>query len=86
MQIAGYKQNYQNRTNEVIFRQLLSNYGMPVNNSKMWYYVKVEDFVIIHLYSLRSLGSDPRWGNTFWSRVQEDQLDWLYSRNTKNLQ
>jgi len=74
--IAEYKQNSQNRTNEIIYRGLISNYGMPVND-KMYYYVEVEDFVIIHLYSFETLGTDPRWGNTFWSRVQEDQLSWL---------
>jgi hypothetical protein len=76
--ITEYKQNSQNRTNELIYRGLISNYGMPVNG-KMYYYVEVEDFVIIHLYSLEALGSDPRWGNTFWSQIQEDQLDWLTS-------
>lgn len=74
---AGFVQNSQNRTNEIIFRKLMTNYGIPDNKGKMWYYVEIEDLIVIHLYSLQSLGTDPRWGNTFWSRIQEDQLYWL---------
>ena len=75
--IAEYKQNSQNHGNELIYRGLLSNYGIPSNNGKMYYYVEVEDFIVIHLYSLEALGTDPRWGNTFWSKIQQEQLDWL---------
>jgi hypothetical protein len=77
--IADFVQNSPNHTNEIIYRKLLTQYGMPVNNGKLYYYVEIDDLIVINLYSLQSLGTDPRWGNTFWSQIQEDQLDWLKS-------
>ena len=75
--ISEYKQNSANHTNEIIFRVLLTGYGMPIKNGELYYYTEVDSFVILHLYSLQSLGTDPRWGNSFWSQVQQDQLTWL---------
>jgi 3',5'-cyclic AMP phosphodiesterase CpdA len=72
----GWEPGSSDRSREQLFQQL---YGTrePAFREHPWYSFAVGDYHFIALYSQQTLRVDPRWGDIFLARVQDDQLAWL---------
>ena len=64
------------RSREALFQEL---YGArePAFREHPWYSFDVKGFHFVALYSHQVLRVDPRWGDIFLARIQDDQLAWL---------
>lgn len=64
------------RSREALFQEL---YGarVPAFRERPWYSFDVRGVHFVALYSHQTLHADPRWGDIFLARIQDDQLAWL---------
>lgn len=64
------------RSREALFQEL---YGArePAFREHPWYSFDVNGFHFVALYSHQVLRVDPRWGDIFLARIQDDQFAWL---------
>ena len=72
----GWQAASADRSREALFQEL---YGArePAFREHPWYSFDVNGFHFVALYSHQILRVDPRWGDIFLARVQDDQLAWL---------
>ena len=72
----AFEPNSADRSREALFQEL---YGrrVPAFREHPWYSFDLGSFHFVALYSHQTLGADPRWGDIFLARIQDDQLDWL---------
>lgn len=72
----GWQAASADRSREALFQEL---YGArePAFRERPWYSFDVHGFHFIALYSHQVLRVDPRWGDIFLARIQDDQLAWL---------
>lgn len=72
----GWQAASSDRSREALFQEL---YGArePAFREHPWYSFDVQGFHFIALYSHQVLRVDPRWGDIFLARIQDDQLAWL---------
>lgn len=72
----GWQAASADRSREALFQEL---YGarVPAFRERPWYSFDVKGFHFIALYSHQVLRVDPRWGDIFLARIQDDQLAWL---------
>jgi DNA repair exonuclease SbcCD nuclease subunit len=72
----GWQAASTDRSREALFQEL---YGArePAFRERPWYSFDVKGFHFIALYSHQVLRVDPRWGDIFLARIQDDQLAWL---------
>ena len=72
----GWQAASPDRSREALFQEL---YGArePAFRERPWYSFDVNGFHFVALYSHQVLRVDPRWGDIFLARIQDDQLAWL---------
>ena len=72
----GWQAGSGDRSREVLFQEL---YGArePDFREHPWYSFDVKGVHFVALYSHQVLRVDPRWGDIFLARIQDDQLAWL---------
>lgn len=72
----GWQAASADRSREALFQEL---YGArePAFRERPWYSFDVNGFHFVALYSHQVLRVDPRWGDIFLARIQDDQLAWL---------
>ena len=72
----GWQAASSDRSREALFQEL---YGArePAFRERPWYSFDVKGFHFVALYSHQVLRVDPRWGDIFLARIQDDQLAWL---------
>lgn len=72
----GWQAGSGDRSREALFQEL---YGArePAFREHPWYSFDVNGFHFVALYSHQVLRADPRWGDIFLARIQDDQLAWL---------
>jgi Calcineurin-like phosphoesterase len=72
----GWQAASPDRSREALFQEL---YGArePAFRERPWYSFDVNGFHFVALYSHQVLRVDPRWGDIFLARIQDDQLVWL---------
>ena len=72
----GWQAASGDRSREALFQEL---YGArePAFREHPWYSFDVNGFHFVALYSHQVLRVDPRWGDIFLARIQDDQLAWL---------
>lgn len=71
-----FLQNSTDRSKETLFKQL---YGAvnPLAQNNLYYSFDVKNYHIVVLYSLEHLDTDPRWGNIYYSKLSDAQMQWL---------
>jgi len=79
----GFEPASNNRSIETLFQQEYEKRN-DLLKEHLYYSFDVGDYHFIALYSHDNLHVDPRWGNSFLSRVSEKQLDWLAKDLEKN--
>ena len=72
----GWQPGSSDRSRESLFQEL---YGARESafREHPWYSFDVHGFHFIALYSHQILRADPRWGDIFLARIQDDQVLWL---------
>lgn len=78
-----YKQDSSDRSREDLFKQLYSAIN-PAAADNLHYSFDVKNYHIVVLYSIEHLHTDPRWGNVFFSRIYDNQYDWLVNDLASN--
>lgn len=72
----GWQAASTDRSREALFQELYGAHE-PAFREHPWYSFDVKGFHFVALYSHQVLRADPRWGDIFLARVQDDQLAWL---------
>ena len=71
-----YEPNSKDETKKKFFQALYAKLNKLVEN-KLYYSFNVGEYHFISLFSCDNLHTDPRWGDIYLAKINDEQLSWL---------